>query len=458
VTAALVDAQTDANVWSETFDRTLDDVFAIQSGIAERIAQSLAASLTQSERRSIDRRPTESREAWDLYLRAEAARVSDSTSDLPVAERLFRKAIEVDPTFALAIAQLSRVVNNEWWFVIIPERAKFEEALALANRALALQPDLPEAHLALGMYLYHGHYDYAGGEAEFRLALKSAPNCAECFEYIGYLQRRQDRWDDALGSFVRSLELDPRNEVTLRVHAIVLQQMRRYREAAAAADRQARISSHPERAAIQRGWIELEMNGDERSLREALAKTPADDDVLFDRWHLAMIHRRFDDALGALGSMSGERLNAGYGTISKEELRGLTLTAAGKKAQAHAALVEARAAYEKLLHVRPDDALTLILLARTNALLGNPEAARREAAQASALLPEAKDAVDGLRVSIRRVQVLIVLGELDAALAETERLATVNAGFEWTDLEMPIFDPLRPHPRFQQVLARLRGH
>jgi hypothetical protein len=97
-----------------------------------------------------------------------------------------------------------------------------------------------------------------------------------------------------------------------------------------------------------------------------------------------------------------------------------------------------------------------MLLARVDANLGRVELAHHEAAQASALLPETKDAILGVLLSCTHAQILITTGELDAALAETERLATVNNGFTRADMEMPIFDPLRPNPRFQKVLARLR--
>jgi hypothetical protein len=101
--------------------------------------------------------------------------------------------------------------------------------------------------------------------------------------------------------------------------------------------------------------------------------------------------------------------------------------------------------------------MALMQLAWVDANLGRVEAARREAAQASALLPETKDALEGVALSGIRVGILIVTGELDPALAETERLATVNNGFTRADLEMPTFDRLRSNPRFQKVLARLRG-
>jgi predicted Zn-dependent protease len=142
---------------------------------------------------------------------------------------------------------------------------------------------------------------------------------------------------------------------------------------------------------------------------------------------------------------------------ARAQLLGETLAAAGKSAAARVAFEEARAAYEELLRARPDDVATLMNLARVDARLGRVDAAGREAARACALLPESKDAILGVRLAGRRAEVLIVMGELDAALREIERLATVNAGFDFGDLQWPVFDPLRANPRFQQVLARLRG-
>jgi tetratricopeptide (TPR) repeat protein len=180
-------------------------------------------------------------------------------------------------------------------------------------------------------------------------------------------------------------------------------------------------------------------------------------EVTADRWQMAMIERRFDDAIAVLRSTLPEMQMASPFFGVKADLRGQALAAAGRKAEARAAFEEARAAYEQRLRLGPDDAWSLMQLAWVDANLGRAEAAHREAAQASARMPEAKDAIRGVFLSRTHAAILIATGELDAALAETERLATVNAGFTRADLEMPIFDPLRPHPRFQKVLARLRG-
>ena len=171
-----------------------------------------------------------------------------------------------------------------------------------------------------------------------------------------------------------------------------------------------------------------------------------------------MIERRFDEALEALSPL-GELVPIGGGRLptAKAQLRGEVLAAAGNKAAARSAFEDARAGYEKLLRTRPDDAPTIMNLARIDASVGRLDRARSEAARASALLPESKDALLGVKLSKRRVEILIEMGELNAALSEIERLATVNAGFDFGDLQWPVFDPLRAHPRFQQVLAHLRG-
>ena len=460
VTVSLVDARTDANLWAETYDRTLDDVFAIQSAIAERIARELAATLTPSERSSIERPPTQSREAWDLYLRGEAARSEGPIRNWRRAEQSFRRAVELDPTFALAIAQLSRVVSDAWWFGFQTEQARIDESRTLADKARELQPDLPEAHVALGMYLYYAKRDYPAAERELRLALRSAPNCAECLLYLAALERRQGRWNEAIANFRRSLDVDPRNDSAIYEHVLTLRYMRRYDEAAAEADRRTRISVHASSTAVDRAWIEHHRGGDTGPLREALAKLEPDEetDDRSDRWSLAMIERRFADAVDASSALP--ELLPGRGgqlPMARAHLLGETLAAAGKSAAARVAFEDARAAYEELLRARPDDVATLMNLARVDARLGRVDAAGREAARACALLPESKDAILGVRLAGRRAEVLIVMGELDAALGEIERLATVNAGFDFGDLQWPVFDPLRANPRFQQVLARLRG-
>src|SRR5262249_3675693 len=162
VEARLIDARNDRQIWGDRYDREVTDVFAIQTAVAEEIARKLQARISPAQKAQIERKPTRSPEAYDLYLRAGEYRRRPGVQpdNLEIAERFYRQAIHADPSFALARAQLAQVKLTRYWWVTGTPDSVAEEAKQEAEHALRLQPDLPEGHVALGYYHYWGHLDY----------------------------------------------------------------------------------------------------------------------------------------------------------------------------------------------------------------------------------------------------------------------------------------------------------
>ena len=173
----LIDAHSDSHLWAQNYDRDLKDVFAVQSDVAEKVADALKAQLLPAESARIATVPTQNQEAYDRFLRAEylvnrynSGAGKDWADTVPKAEALYKSAIAADPDFALAYARFSYLKASTWWFGIDSSPQSVVDAQADAKRALELQPDLPEAHLAQGYISYWGHRDYAAALAEFAIA------------------------------------------------------------------------------------------------------------------------------------------------------------------------------------------------------------------------------------------------------------------------------------------------
>ena len=203
VTAQLIEMRTNTHLWAETYDRELSDVFAIQSEIAQRIATALEAKLAPEEKARLDARPTTNSEAYVLYLTALG------TENYFEAEKIYMKAIALDPGFALAYAKAS-ILNSRSSVYDPAHKAK---ARVQAEEALRLSPSLSEAHMALGLCLYWGDKKYDAALKEFEIARKTSPNNAEIYGYIGGIYRRQGRWRESIASLERAQSLDPRNRV-----------------------------------------------------------------------------------------------------------------------------------------------------------------------------------------------------------------------------------------------------
>ena len=214
VNVQLINANNDEHIWAEDYDRDLTDVFAIQTDLAQKIASALQAKLSPNEKARLDNRPTQNPDAYLLFVQAhDYANRTDMFRDTSLkAEQLFEQATKLDPNFAAAFAGLS-MVESWMYHSFDPLPARREKARTAANEALRLQPDLPEAHLALGFSYYYGDRDYERALAEFEIAKRGLPNEAQAYMAIGAIQRRQGRWVESTANLEKAAELDPKEQL-----------------------------------------------------------------------------------------------------------------------------------------------------------------------------------------------------------------------------------------------------
>src|SRR6266480_246674 len=211
VNVQLINAENDEHIWAEDYDRELTDVFAIQTDLAQKIANELRAKLSPSEKAQMEHKPTENGEAYLAFVQAH--NLSGALEDfekLKQSEQLYQRAIELDPNFALAIARYSHL---ESWIVhtFDPTPERREKARALAEQALQLQPDLPEAHLALGFSYYYGDNNYDAAQKEFEIARRGLPNESEVYLALGAIQRRQGKWAESTANLEKAASLNPKD-------------------------------------------------------------------------------------------------------------------------------------------------------------------------------------------------------------------------------------------------------
>ena len=221
VIVQLIDAGSDNHVWSETYDRELKDVFSVQSEIAQSIATALKAKLSPGETHALGESPTRDPEAYQAYLKAgyfqreATSRNGDPAILLPQALDLYSAAVTKDPSFALAWAQMSYTHSWMHWFGVDESPEQVRLADEAAKRALTLNPELGEAHLAAGYVAYWGKRDYAMGMKEFEVARKLLPNNPDVSIAIGSVCRRRGEWATAIEEFKRAASLDPRDARTV---------------------------------------------------------------------------------------------------------------------------------------------------------------------------------------------------------------------------------------------------
>ena len=258
--AQLIDTRSDTHVWAEQYDRDLNDLFAIQSEIAQKVAERLNAKVTSAERLAIEEKPTTDLVAFELYSRANdiiGAGLSWGADTLPAID-LLNQAVARDPSFLKAYCTLARVHDQLYFFSLDHTPARLALAEAAVEKAFRIRPNAGEAHLARAHHLYNGYLDYDGALAELEIARRSLPNNPRIFAVMGYIQRRQGRWEESMRNFERAIELDPRSLNTLGNIADSYGGARRYAEQKSTLDRMLTIAPNDLEAKAARAFVEVD--------------------------------------------------------------------------------------------------------------------------------------------------------------------------------------------------------
>jgi TolB-like protein/Tfp pilus assembly protein PilF len=470
VNAQLVDARNDAHLWAQTYDRDVADVFAIQSEIAKAIADELQAKLSPNEKKAIEQPPTTDLAAFDLYSRAKSLLLRASFSataepDLRKAVELLDEAVKREPSFFDAYCQLAYAHEQLYagGFDHTPARLALAEATVQA--ATRLRPDAAETHLARAEYLYYGLRDYAGALAELEIARRALPNDSRLFELTGYILRRRGQQAEGLENLQRAAELDPHNFDTLQQIANSYLALGRYAETVAALDRALAIMPDNAKTRANRAEYYVYWKGDTRPLHKTidaiLAQGPSAIAIAADIWFFCALVERdpaaAERALVALGDNPclderGIFLSHSFG-------EGLLARMTKDEARARTAFEAARAQQEKIVQAQPDYGPTLCVLGLIDAALGQKDLALDEGRRAIALLPVEKDVSNGSLVLQYFAITAAWAGEKELALQQLEaglRAPVASLILSYGALKLlPVWDPLRGDPRFEQIVASL---
>jgi TolB-like protein/Flp pilus assembly protein TadD len=457
VNVQLINADTDEHMWAEDYDRDLTDVFAIQTDLAQQIVRELQAKLSPMEKAQIERRPTENGEAYLAFMQGHEMfyRADKFRSNTEKAEQLFEKATKLDPNFAGAFAALAWV--HDWnYHDFDPTPARKEKARAAAVEALHLQPNLPEAHLAMGFYYYYCERDYQAALDEFAIAKLSLPNSPEVYMAIGAIERRQGKWKESTANLQKAASLSPKDAWVLQNLADNYYATRSFEAADKIFDRaiEAAPSSFGPRA--EKAKLAIDWKGDLSVMETALTQVPTGVDpdglVTFARVQLLLLQRKFS---GALAVLQQSPQDASHFDKPRELFEGAIYTFLNDKEKAFSAFERARPIAEKALRESPDDASRHVTLGLILAGLGEKELAIAEGKRAVQLLPESQDAFDGPKMTVALAQIYAWTGESDQAIQLLDRSLSTPMGITVPFLKLdPMWEPLRNDPRFQALIDR----
>ena len=464
VTVQLIDAANDEHIWANNYDRDLNDVFAIQTDLAQKIAAELQAKLSPSEKAQIERKPTQNGEAYLAFIQAHNLFVTgmEDTEKLKQSEQLYARAIELDPKFALALARYSQL---ESWIghTFDPAREHREKARALAEQALQLQPDLPEAHLAMGFSQYYGDNDFEAALKEFQTAQRGLPNEAEAYLALGAIQRRLGKWPESTASLEKAASLNPKDSWVLQNLAFNYQMLRDFDAANKTIDRGLKVNPNGlglweikcKLAIAEKGDVSVS----EKALQTAKSMPMNNESKLrlaSGRADLFLLERKYKEGLHEAESLPDDLLAPIPAALSgKYYLIGFARKALQDETGARAAFLKAKDLLEAQLKQSPDAPEMRIQLAKVLAYVGEKDAALAEAQRATELLPESKDAFGGPEIAEGVAEVYCIVGENGRAIELLGGLLSRPSNITVPGLKVnPIWDPLRKEPRFQALIDK----
>ncbi len=447
IVAQLIDADTEDHLWAETYDRDYADIFNIQSDVANKIAGALRATLTLEEKQSIDAIPTDNMEAYNHYLRGNVYSFKRLREEpIRSAIQLYNKAIELDPNFTLAYARLSVAYMRMLWFVA--DYNYLQLAKETLDKAMMIDADHPDIHFAFGYYYYYGFRDFDKAIEEFSIALDDQPNNDELIEAIGWIKRRQGDWDESIRHTKLAIELNPHSASRYAGLAMTYIYLRNWAEAIRYSEKCINIDPEEIDGYSIRGLIMLLQEGDVEKVRQFARDNidPADSSKFInEHGFIEMLGRNYQRVIG----------------IYKEKEKQYLLEIAyaykllGQREAAEQYYDSARIRYEKQIKDFPEDGDSYSYLGIAYAGLGRMEEAHKAGKHGVELIPVAKDALSGSTLLINLARIYAMTEQSELAINQIESLLSMPSMLTVQLLKLQaVWDPLRDHPRFQELIAK----
>jgi TolB-like protein/cytochrome c-type biogenesis protein CcmH/NrfG len=469
VNVQLLDARIDTHLWAKSYDRDLKDVFAVESEVAQEIADTLRAKLSPSQSDALATVPTHDPEAYDLFLKGEyeehQAESIVSAELFDRAQTFYRQALARDPNFALAYARLAYSELQRHWLISNLTSAELAKVKSDIDRALAIAPALPGAHLALAVFYYWGYRNYDAGLKELDRVIELQPSSSDSWSFRAAIYRRRGEWQRSLAEYERAAELDPRDSGNPSEIGNIYVTLRRWSDAEHELTRALALDPHNALAAAFLARTYINSTGDIQRARRAFEGVSADRKItppagwgdvavmVDERVYLDVFEKHFADALKAWDTLPTDipeaRLHQLMARVGIQVLAGQS---AGAKPQCE----QTRTLLEARLAERPEDRISLTALAWVYVCLGRDAEALRVARQAADLLPIEKDALAGPFFLVGLAEIEARTGQPMEAVKILRQLITAPAGSYVSIARLkidPVWDPIRNDPGFQKLIS-----
>ena len=455
ITVQLINATTDAHLWAETYDRKLTDIFGVETEVAQGIAASLEARLTGREQQQVAAIPTKNPQAYDAYLRGVALLTYPSLDEVKKARDFFRQAVELDPQYAQAWAQLA-VAESQLFFSREHTPAQSDRARVAAETAVRLQPELGEARMGLGAFYYYCLQDFDRALRELDEAQTRSPGSADIVFTVALVKRRQGKLDEAIAAMRKAAVVDPRNSDVWTNLGVTYRGMRDFKSASEMLGRAHAIS--PDDGEITAAQAEMYLAQGDVAAAEGVLHGQTGTSVGLQRVAVRMYQRQFDDADRMLREvMEAEKNAPDFFYADLKGWRGELMVAGGDSAKGRPLIEQSR---RELIAARNAGNTSLRIydaIIANDADLGDVKEVEREATDMRQRTQRDKWRAPATEEAIAHAYA--TLGDADRAIPLIEHVLSDAYVRSLTPAILrldPSWDKIRNDPRFQQLAGMAR--
>ena len=456
----LINVKTNKSIWSNEYMREMKQVFSLQSEIAKEIAGELKTILSPEESKMIDKKPTENLDAYNYYLLGNDYYWRNlEKQNFEIAAKMYKKAIESDPNFALAYVRLSLCYLSLYWYYYNPNMDSLGESKKAIDEAFKIDTDLPQAHLALGYYYYWGFLNYAKALEEINISEKYLKNNSECIYIKASIYRRAGEWTLAKENFLKSFELDPVSSRVALDLAGTYYLLDEYKEAEKYFNKAILLNPTFIEAFFYKSLMYMKWKGNTIQARETIAEAfhfneSGSNPMIIELNVLLDIYDgNYKKALSYLSSKDIDIIEIQrYYLDLKSLLYARIYNLMNMPGKAYKYYDSARITLESRILKNPEDPRLYSAIGIAYAGLGLKEKAIEAGERAVELMPINKDAWRGVYRVEGLARIYIMVGEYDAALEQIKLLLSLPGplSIEFLQLDQD-WKPLWDMPEFKKI-------
>jgi len=459
INVQLIRGESDEHIWADDYVEKIENIIFLQSKLAQDIAEKINIAVKPEEQKHLAESYKVDPEAYNYYLLGNDYFKHKDEKNIRIAQQMYEKAVESDPKFALAYAKLSQTHTDMYFWHYDRTDKQLTKAKEYIDRALVLNSDLPEVHLAFGWYFYHGLMDFERALEHYTIVRKIQPNNSELIASIAYVQRRMGKFEEAATNLKKASEIDPSYYAQPIGLGLTYEYLRRYPEAMESYNKAISRAPDSDMAYRSKASLYVRWKGNIEKAREVIEYAGKNTQLPEKNYGYIMTgydinDRNYEKALDRISNTQGD-LDGVSSYLPKNLVIANIYNYMNKKVLAHAYYDSVRVVMEAKIQVKPDDARYRSTLGRIYAGLGRNEDAIREGELAVELYPLSKDALFGPSKIFELARIYVTVGEFDKAVDQLEFLLIHPSTITVPYLRLlPVFDPLRDNPRFQKLLEK----